>query len=697
MGFAKTHVLPDDDIKQVLAAPAGEDAFTKTKICITMGPSLNDVDLLSSLLEAGTTCARIDLTWQNLDQHRKSLQLLAEAMKRTRRLCAVMLDVLGRDVLVRRKYEVDANGWPVFPEQITVKEGQQVTLTADPDAKCTQTVFPLTYTQLPEMVSPGDSICVARYLATGADKGSLFLEVEETLGQEVYCVAKNSAVLDGLLTVFHQASERSTEGLSNLQNTMPVLDEWDKHAITTLAREFEVDFVTLAYCRSRQDVEDARDFLSSIGKEGIKVVAKCETRVSLLNFQSISRAADAIIIARGNLGLDVAPEKMAMVQKAMISTCAGLGKPSLVARVVDSMAVSPRPTRAEATDVANAVLDGADGIVLGAETFRGQYPLETVRTVAAICREAERVFDHNNHYEHLVTETLKGQLEADRAADDGYCPELPRSVVRRSSSSGAIKKLGYSSSEEELSPQLLLLGRGSPTTGPYGAGLMANGSTASIAGMSGAAGTAGASRTWKLESIASGAVKAAGAVRAALIVCVTHTGRTASMVARYRPPMPILTLVVPYLKNEGLKWALEGRSVARQAQLTSGLLPVLAAPTPSVGESLLEEAIALASAKGLVKAHDHVVVVSLTASREPMVKVVSVSEAGNSIMPIRPASLLNLVRAKNSRQEDNGTAHGKESPRSPSLPNRCSTIVGNRADMLVPLREEEEVANGSCH
>jgi len=138
-------------------------------------------------------------------------------------------------------------------------------------------------------------------------------------------------------------------------------------------------------------------------------------------------------------------------------------------------------------------------------------------------------------------------------------------------------------------------------------------------------------------------VKTAESVNAALIVCLTHTGKTASLVAKYRPSQPILTLVVPFLKKDGMKWILEGVSTARQTLLTYGLVPVLATPSSSSGESLLEEAVSMATSSGILKADDHVVIVSRSMSQEFLLKVISVDKDGRSIKDIRPKSLMDMV------------------------------------------------------
>ena len=305
-----------------------------------------------------------------------------------------------------------------------------------------------------------------------------------------------------------------------------------------------------------EDVTEAREFLHSIKQDQIKVICKCETRQSLMNFRSLVHGSDGVVVSRGNLGLDVQAEKMAMVQKAMCSTCAILGKPAIITRVCDSMVNTPRPTRAEATDIANAVLDGVDGILLGAETYRGKYGIDTVKVTVAICREAEAVYDHENHFEHLAVESEYTLRLVDEAAfEEEHADQLPTDKKMHRVPSGVMSEKNISMAFSNAS--MTSLSRYNSIPG----GFISTGA--------------------KIDSIAASAVKTAESVNAALIVCLTHTGKTASLVAKYRPSQPILTLVVPYLKRDGLKWVLDGRQTARQSLLTYGLVPVLATPSPS--------------------------------------------------------------------------------------------------------------------
>jgi len=272
------------------------------------------------------------------------------------------------------------------------------------------------YKGLPSMCVPGDSIYVSRYLQTGADSSTnlkvdpgLFcdgsslcaFQVVEVTDTDVVCEVQKDAALQGLLTVWH--IERNPYGpIENPQNNLPLLSENDKEAIKELAEKFEIDFLSLSHCREAEDIGEARAFLKTTDSPSTKIIAKIETKYALTRFKDILNYADGIMISRANLGLDVPAEKIALIQKNVVSWCNMIGKPCVITRVCDTMIGAPRPTRAEATDCANIILDGADGFVLGAETVRGKFPVETVTTVLHIGRTAEQQFDHNRHFDYLM-------------------------------------------------------------------------------------------------------------------------------------------------------------------------------------------------------------------------------------------------------------------------------------------------------
>ncbi|KIY95248.1 hypothetical protein MNEG_12714 [Monoraphidium neglectum] len=348
---------------------------------------------------------------------------------------------------------------------------------------------------------------------------------------------------------------------------------------------------------------------------------------------------------------------MALIQKSLIQTCNLVGKPVIITRVMDSMAVTPRPTRAEATDVANAVLDGADGILLGQETLRGTYPVEVIDMLSSICKMAEKVFDHHYHFDHLMdtaqavedweppgTTPPGAATPADGSTNDlpglggqdaGHTQHDNNHHQSRKQGNG-LQRTHSSESYSSLTLAVKAMTRFGPSSRIGLDALNHSDSTQKL--------YAGSPYLSKLESIASGAVRAADKVKASLIVVYTHTGKTAQLVAKYRPPMPILTLVVPRLVSDSLKWRLEGKHNARQCLLTRGLLPMLATPQPN-GDAILEEAIAVAAGMGIVKANDHVVAVQRV-HEDFCVKIITIDPRGRGIKPIIFTELQEQARAE---------------------------------------------------
>ncbi|KAL4446774.1 hypothetical protein ABPG77_008018 [Micractinium sp. CCAP 211/92] len=726
VGKAKQHVFLDVGIEECLRStpPQEMHAGAGTKLVITIGPSCQDVGTLTRLLQAGVACARVDLSWGTKEYHARSLANLAEAMHQTRRLCSVWLDTTGREVVVRRAVEYDASGWPrQVDDKMTVQKDQELVITTDPTTESTPNLFPVNYPGFPDIVDVGQTLQVGRYLATGSEGVSLYLEVVDIEDDRVVCRATNSATLDGLLTVMlcHTCDEDFRADFA-----LPLLTEHDVECMRFLGSQFEVDFVSLSYCNSAPDLYSCRALLDSIGMQQTKIIAKIERKAAVRNFEAIAHVADGIIISRGNLGLDFDAEVMALLQKRIISRCNQLGKPVLITRIVDTMITTPRPTRAEATDVANAVLDGVDGLLLGAETLRGQYPVDTVETVLKLCHAAEQHFDYRTHHETLMGEAYEEEVSLGRAdvsvsdfrmylGEQSPTSTLARGSDRRSrflKSRSAILLAGRSSTSEDGSPhragppgeadgtgggarvgfqvggatpapplacptalagiaagpaggaQLAARGisqAGGVTPGPTSPGFQPPSDAAASGGASGMAGELSATSATaqpyvstfgslpptlsggspqlqailathapymsKLESIASSATRTAEKINAGLIMVLVQTGRTVSLVAKYRPPMPILAVVVPQLKATQLGWRLEGKYLARQALALRGVVPLMAAPMSDTGEDLLSEAVHSAYMQRLVRPNEYVVCI-MTHRGSMVVKVVQVNRTG---------------------------------------------------------------------
>ncbi|XP_050387713.1 pyruvate kinase 1, cytosolic-like [Argentina anserina] len=506
------HLLLEEPIRMASILEPSKPTFfpALTKIVGTLGPKSRSVEIISACLEAGMSVARFDFSWGDAAFHQETLENLKIAIKRTKKLCAVMLDTGGPELLVVNKSRCPI---PLQAETLVV-------LTPDQDKDATSNLLPINFSGLAKAVNKGDTIFIGQYLFTGSETTSVSLEVTEVSGEDVVCLIKNSATLEGSLYTLH---------VSRIRIDLPTLTDQDKEVIKTWGVCNNIDFLSLSHTRHAEDIRHARAFLSKLGDmKQTQIFAKIENSEGLKHFDEILQEADGVILARGNLGIDLPPEKVFLSQKAAVYKCNMAGKPVVVTRVVDSMTDNLRPTRAEATDVANAVLDGSDAILLGAETLRGLYPVETISIVGKICAEAEKVFNQDLYFKR------------------------------------AVKHIGE------------------PMT--------------------------------HLESITSSAVRAAIKVKASVIICFTSSGRAARLIAKYRPTMPVLSVVIPRVKTNQLRWTFSGAFEARQSLIVRGLFPMLADPrhpaekTGVANETILKVALDYGRASGVVKPHDRVVV-----------------------------------------------------------------------------------------
>lgn len=679
---SKPNFLKNVQLSDCLHTDA-DSGFTGTKVIATIGPADFEVDVLSEMLDAGMVGARLDLTWGSLDFHKTAMRNLGAAMQKSKKLCCSMVDVQGRELLIRRVLN-DTPNWDVHEEPFTIMGGESVTLTTRTDLDGSNSMLWISYDGFPAMCMPGDTVYIGRYLVCGAESASLYLQVVEVRGTDVICVAQNDATMEGLLTAYHV--ERSLSGVENLQNGLPLFSERDKACITELAGEFDIDFLLLSYVRDEQDVKDARAFLDSIGLEETKIIPKVATRKSLLAFSGILNEADGIIISRGSLGLDNLPEKMALIQKTLIKAGNLVGKPVLLTRIVDTMINTPRPTRAEATDIANAVLDGVDGFILGAETFRGKYPVLTVSTISKICRSAEKVFDHQYHYESLMdlavdfsSSASAQKMKPTKAKENGHEAPPPAAAAPASKPSNLGEKgkkhIGFAGGIKEEPESTAAIHKSGSADGvgklEQSARRMAQfgqmGSYLNLNYMGQSMPPVNSKRSAmsKVESLASSAVKAADKVQASLIVVYTHTGDTARLVAKYRPQMPIFTLVVPHLVSKTHHWKIDGKSCARQCLLTRGVHPMLSAPGHNE-DAMLEDAVRIAARKGMVKAHDHVVCIQRIHG-ECCVKVLSVDALGQGVqrMPQSTGNFASLPGVYGAKRQPLDTDTSRDSIRKP--------------------------------
>eukprot|EP00271_Cylindrocystis_brebissonii_P007788 TRINITY_DN214_c0_g2_i2.p1 TRINITY_DN214_c0_g2~~TRINITY_DN214_c0_g2_i2.p1 ORF type:complete len:530 (+),score=138.56 TRINITY_DN214_c0_g2_i2:147-1736(+) len=404
---------------------AAKPFSSMTKIIGTLGPQSRSVEKIEALLAAGMTVARFDFSQGDAAYHQETLDNLKKAVLASKKLCAVMLDTVGPELSISNR-----SGAP-----IQLKQDGVVTLTADQSRECSSDTLPHNFKGLAQVVKPGDTIFVGQYLFTGSETTSVWLDVTGTEGDDVLCHVKNAATLSGPLFTAHAAS---------VHVGLPTLSEQDKENISSWGEKNGVDFLSLSFTRSADDVREARALLAKHGElKQTHIYAKIENVEGLMHIDEILLEADGIILSRGNLGIDLPAEKVFLFQKSVLAKCNMLGKPVVLTRVVDTMTETPRPTRAEATDVANAVLDGADAILLGAETVRGLYPVETVSTVKKICTEAEKVYNQDLYFKKTVKYVGEpmGQLESIASSAVRAAEKVRASVIVVFSSSGRAARL----------------------------------------------------------------------------------------------------------------------------------------------------------------------------------------------------------------------------------------------------------------
>ena len=337
------------DVNAILADTP--EAVAKTKIVCTLGPTSRDVPVLEELLRAGLSVARFNFSHGSYEYHQETLDNLREAMKNTQLLCAILLDTKGPEIRTGMLKE----GKPV-----KIEAGREITLTTDYSFLGDENTIALSYKKLPQDVSPGSQILIA--------DGSVVLEVLscDVAGGTVRCKCTNSAML----------GERKNCNLPGVVVDLPTLTQKDQEDILKWGVPNDIDFIAASFVRKGSDLDNIRVCLGEMG-QSVKIISKIENQEGLINFDDILAKSDGIMVARGDLGMEIPTEKIFLAQKMMIQKCNLAGKPVITAtQMLESMTKNPRPTRAEATDVANAVLDGTDCVMLSGETAAGNFPVQ---------------------------------------------------------------------------------------------------------------------------------------------------------------------------------------------------------------------------------------------------------------------------------------------------------------------------------
>ena len=342
----------------------------RTKIICTLGPATDDPELIRTLIRGGMNGARFNFSHGTHEQHLERLNLFTSVRDSMSYPVATILDTKGPEIRIK-SFDV---------KSIELTAGDSFTLTAE-DIVGDQTRVSVTYANLPKEVEPGQMILI--------DDGLVGVQVQEIQGEDIVCTVINGGTL----------SANKSINIPGAKIQLPALTERDISDIR-FGIENDFDFIAASFVRKASDVEDIRKVLHTYGGDKIRIIAKIENQEGVDNLDEILAAADGVMVARGDLGVEIPAARVPILQKQMIRKGLQAGKPVITAtQMLDSMIRNPRPTRAEVSDVANAVFDGTSCVMLSGETASGKYPAEALAAMNSIVVEAEAAVDFWEQFE----------------------------------------------------------------------------------------------------------------------------------------------------------------------------------------------------------------------------------------------------------------------------------------------------------
>ena len=339
----------------------------KTKVVCTMGPNTNDKEVMRKLIQNGMDVARFNFSHGDHEEQKFRMDLLKELREEEHAHTAILLDTKGPEI---------RTGLLKDGKKVTLQEGNTFVLTME-DIVGDDTKVSLSYKGLAEDVQQGTVILI--------DDGLIGLKVKENVDQDIVCEIVNGGEL----------GERKGVNVPNVPVRLPAITEKDKEDIK-FGVEQDIDFIAASFVRNAECVLEIRAFLKELDAPYIPIIAKIENAEGIRNIDEIIRAADGIMVARGDMGVEIPAEEVPYLQKMLIQKCNNNFKTVITAtQMLDSMIRNPRPTRAEVTDVANAVYDGTDAVMLSGETAQGKYPVEALQMMVHIIENTEQHLDYD--------------------------------------------------------------------------------------------------------------------------------------------------------------------------------------------------------------------------------------------------------------------------------------------------------------
>ena len=383
----------------------------KTKIVCTIGPASESEEIIIGLAKAGMNVARLNFSHNTHEDHQKRIDIIKKVRKDLNLPIAIMLDTKGPEYRIK-----------TFKNQkITLKDGDKFTFTTE-DIIGDETKVAVSYNNLPNELSVGDIILL--------NNGLLTFEVKKIEGANIDC----TVVIGGEL------SDRKSMSFPGKVMEQEYLSEQDKKDIA-FGVQNDVDYIACSFVSKKQDLIDVHNFLKEMNADDIELIAKIENQSGFDNIEEICEVCDGIMIARGDMGVEIPFKMLPAIQKKLITKCRLLGKRVITAtEMLESMISNPRPTRAEISDVANAVYDGTSAIMLSGETAAGKYPIESVKTMAEIAETTESNIHYNKRF-HNSSFEIRNAVDAISHSTCGMAIDLDAKAIVACSLSGKTARM----------------------------------------------------------------------------------------------------------------------------------------------------------------------------------------------------------------------------------------------------------------
>lgn len=378
----------------------------KTKIICTLGPASETEEIFTAMCHAGLNVARLNFSHGTYEEHQKKIDMVKKVREELNLPIAIMLDTKGPEYRIKTFKN----------KSITLNDGDIFTFTTR-DIEGDETIVSVNYDGLVNDLNEGDTILV--------NNGLVVFKVDEINESDVICTVVNGGIL----------SDRKSMSFPGKVLKQEYLSSQDKSDLLFGIKN-DVDYVAASFVSQKQDLTDIRNFLNENGGANISIIAKIENRTGIENIEEICSECDGIMIARGDLGVEIPFTQLPHVQKMIIEKCRLLGKRVITAtEMLESMIQNPRPTRAEISDVANAVYDGTSAVMLSGESAAGKYPVETIKTMSEIVEETEEHINYEKRFKNNAFK-IKSKVDAISHATCGMAIDIDARAIVVSSMSG---------------------------------------------------------------------------------------------------------------------------------------------------------------------------------------------------------------------------------------------------------------------